>query len=62
MLYDHGKGSNSEGRICAYNQSRGKTNGIFIPFCLGHFIKHKHLISEECYIIFKKGDSNMHQK
>ena len=29
---------------------------------IGHFIKHKHLISEECYIIFKKGDSNMHQK
>ena len=40
-----------------------KTNGIFIPFCLlGHFINHKHLISEECDIIFKKGDSNMHQK
>ena len=56
------KGATAKDESVHITRAVAKTNGIFIPFCLGHFIKHKHLISEECYIIFKKGDSNMHQK
>ena len=57
------KGATAKDESVHITRAVAKSNGIFIPFCLlGHFINHKHLISEECDIIFKKGDSNMHQK